>query len=100
MKDSLDFLKVKHYAVINLNNMFPVPKGVYTYIDIANEQNLKYRALLLKEYRYIKTIQNKIRKNAIALYNHKNKEGNATPLAKRCNDFKQLEKACKEYRKY
>lgn len=28
MKESVDFLKVKDYAVINLNNMFPVVKGV------------------------------------------------------------------------
>jgi len=25
MKEGLDFIKVRHYAVINLNNMFPVP---------------------------------------------------------------------------
>ena len=31
MKEQLDFLKIKNYAVINLNNMFPVPKGVYRY---------------------------------------------------------------------
>ena len=97
MQESLDFLKVKHYAVINLNNMFPVPKGVYTYVNITKEQNPKYRALLLNEYRYIKSVQEKIRRNAVTLYNHKSKEGNATALAKRCNDFKLLEKACKEY---
>ena len=97
MQNSLDFLKIKHYAVINLNNMFPVPKGVYTYVDITKERNPKYRSLLLNEYRYIKSIQEKIRKNAVILYNHKNKEGNATALAKRCNDFKQLEKACEDY---
>lgn len=96
MQESLDFLKIKHYSVINLNNMFPVPRGVYTYVDIAKEQNPKYKALLLNEYRYIKSVQEKIRKNAVTLYNHKNKEGNATALAKRCNDFKQLEKACRE----
>lgn len=98
MQESLDFLKVKQYAVINLNNMFPVPHGVYTYVDIAKESNPKYRALLLNEYRYIKSVQEKIRKNAVTLYNHKNKEGNATALAKRCNDFKQLEEACSAYR--
>lgn len=98
MQEALDFLKVKHYAVINLNNMFPVPKGVYTYVDISKESNPKYKALLLSEYRYIKSIQEKIRKNAVVLYNHKTKEGNATALAKRCNDFKQLEKACTRYK--
>lgn len=33
MSDSIDFIKIKNYAVINLNNMFPVPEGKYTYVD-------------------------------------------------------------------
>ena len=98
MKEGLDFLKVKDYAVINLNNMFPVPDGEYKYVDINREQNPKYRSLLLSEYRFIKSIQVKIRKNALALYNHKLKNGNKTPLAMRCNDFKALEEACAAYK--
>lgn len=100
MQEALDFLKIKTYAVINLNNMFPVPKGVYSYVDISKECNPKYKALLLKEYRYIKSIQEKIRKNAINLYNHKMKNGNSTALAKRCNDFERLEGACSRYKSY
>ena len=56
MRDSIDFIKIKNYAVINLNNMFPVPEGKYTYVDISKERNLKYKSLLLAEYRYIKSI--------------------------------------------
>ena len=98
MQESLDFLKIKNYAVINLNNMFPVPGGQYTYVDISAEQNQKYKALLQAEYRYIKSIQDKIRKNAKTLYNLK-MQGASTPLTKRCNDFKSLEKLCKAYKK-
>ena len=47
MSDSIDFIKIKNYAVINLNNMFPVPEGKYTYVDISKERNLKYKSLLL-----------------------------------------------------
>ena len=68
MSDSIDFIKIKNYAVINLNNMFPVPEGKYTYVDISKERNPKYKSLLLSEYRYIKSIQEKIRKNAGNLY--------------------------------
>lgn len=64
MKDRLDFIKIKDYAVINLNNMFPVPSGEYTYVDISSVGNPKYKALLLAEYRAIKAMQEKIRKNA------------------------------------
>ena len=97
--DGLDFIKVKHYAVINLNNMFPIPDGVYTYVDISKEKNPQYKSLLLAEYRFIKSIQEKIRKNAVTLYNHKKDNGNSTALAKRCNDFILLEEASKKYKR-
>ena len=96
MKETLDFIKIKNYAVINLNNMFPVPSGKYIYVDISKECNLKYKSLLLAEYRYIKSIQEKIRKNAANLYQLKIR-GEITPLTKRCNDFLKLEEMCKKY---
>lgn len=98
MKEGIDFLKIKQYAVINLNNMFPVPKGLCTYVDINAQRNPKYKALLLAEYRAIKAIQEKIRKNAKTLYHLKLREGDSTPLAKRCNDFQLLEKTCTDYK--
>ncbi len=96
MQEGLDFIKIKNYAVINLNNMFPVPAGQYNYVDISKERNPKYKSLLLAEYRYIKSIQEKIRKNAAVLYRLKVK-GPASPLTKRCNDFASLEVLCKQY---
>ena len=99
MKEGLDFLKIKNYAVINLNNMFPVPLCETKYVDIGSESDPHYRALLLSEYRYIKSMQEKIWKNAQNVYRIKIKDGDTTALAKRCNDFLLLEKACKEYQK-
>ena len=98
MKESIDFLKIKAYAVINLNNMFPVPKGLCKCVDINSQRNPKYKALLLAEYRAIKSMQDKIRKNANTLYRLKLK-GETTPLVKRCNDFVLLEKACNNYKR-
>ena len=46
IEEGLDFIKVKHYAVINLNNMFPVPSSVCTPVDFSKEKNTKYRDLL------------------------------------------------------
>ena len=97
MKEAVDFIKVKDYAVINLNNMFPVLLTERKYVDIRNERDPHYRALLLAEYRFIKSIQEKIRKNAQNVYKIKIKDGTSSALAKRCNDFLVLEKACKEY---
>lgn len=96
MKDSVDFIKVKNYAVINLNNMFPAHETQIKYVDISAEKNSNYRLLLLAEYRYIKSIQDKIRKNAQTLYGIKLKNDGSS-LSERCNDFIVLEKACKEY---
>lgn len=97
MKEGIDFIKVKDYAVINLNNMFPVPITERNYVDIGKESDPHYKALLLAEYRYIKSIQERIRKNAANLYKIKLKDGDSTILSKRCNDFPGLEKACTEY---
>lgn len=98
MKETVDFIKIKDYAVINLNNMFPVPEGKFTYVDIKKQKNPHYRDLLLSEYRFIKSIQEKIRKNAAVVYTHKIQNGTNTSLSKRCNDFLVLENACKQYK--
>ena len=45
MPETIDFIKVKRYAVININNMFPVPSGLATYVDISKEKNPKYKSL-------------------------------------------------------
>ena len=42
MKEGIDFLKIKQYAVINLNNMFPIPDGQYRYVDISQERDPRY----------------------------------------------------------
>lgn len=76
----------------------PSLNGLAHYVDISKEHNPKYKSLLLAEYRAIKAMQEKIRKNAKIVYTHKIENGNATALAKRCNDFQLLEDACKKYR--
>ncbi len=98
MKESLDFIKVGRYSVINLNNMFPIPDGQYRYVDISQERDPRYKSLLLAEYRIIRVRQDLIRKNAAALYKLKLEHGESSSLVKRCNDFKLLEKACKKYK--
>ena len=46
MKNCLDFLKIGNYAVININNMFPVPEGEYQYVHIPEIKNTQYQKLL------------------------------------------------------
>ena len=78
--------------------MFPVPASERTYVNFNAVKDSRYKSLLLAEYRYIKSIQGKIRKNAAALYSHKLAKGDSTPLAKRCNDFALLETLCAKYK--
>lgn len=98
MKNGLDFIKIGNYAVININNMFPVPDGEYTYVNIPNVKDLQYRKLLITEYRIIRKLQDKIKNNASEVYKHKVTKGNATALAKRCNDFILLEGKSREFK--
>ena len=97
MRESVDFIKIKDYAVINLNNMIPIPHSQLVEIDINKEKDMSYRYLLQAESREINRQKNRIRQNAEIVYSHKKFNGNMTALAKRTNDFNLLEKLCKEY---
>lgn len=97
LSESVDFIKIGDMAVINLNNMFSVPEGVYILKNPNTEQNIQYRTLLNNEFRIIKQKTELIINNAKYVYNHKLLNGNKSKLGKRCNDFKLLEEKCKEY---
>ena len=99
MKESVDFIKFGDMAVLNINNMFPVPENSYRRYVIANVKDKQYKKLLMNEYRILRVIQDKIRSNAITVYNHRIKNGDSTKLGKRCNDFKLLEEKSENYRK-
>jgi len=97
MKESVDLIKIRNIAVININNMVPVPNGEYHLVDIRGIKDQQYRYLLQAENREINRLRDRIIKNARIVYNHKIRNGISTALARRTNDFKQLEKKCKEY---
>ena len=97
MKESVDFIKLKDYAVINLNNMIPVPKGQLIALNINAEKDPHYRFLMQTESREINRQKDRIRKNAEIVYNHKRRNENSTPLAKRTNDFEILEKLSEDF---
>lgn len=97
MKASVDVIKLRDYAVININNMVPVPEGEYHLVDVNGTKDVEYRYLMQAESREINRQRNRIVKNADIVYQHKLRNGDSTPLAKRTNDFKELEKRCKEF---
>ena len=97
MAESVDFIKIKDYAVINLNNMIPVPDGQYVLVDVNGTKDPHYKYLLQAESREINRQRSRIIKNAQIVYSHKIRNQNATPLAIRTNDFILLEQKCKQY---
>ncbi len=76
MKEGVDFIKIKDYAVININNMIPVPRGQLVELNINAEKDPHYKFLLQAENREINKQKCRIRKNAEIVYNHKKRNGN------------------------
>ena len=97
MKENVDLIKIRDYAVININNMVPVPNRAYKLVDINGVKDRNYRFLLQAENREINKQKNRILKNASIVYTHKLKYKNSTLLSKRTNDFSLLEKAYNNY---
>lgn len=97
LSETVDFVKIGDMAVLNLNNIFPVPEGVYSLKDPALEQNQKYRILLNNEIRIIKQKSDLIINNAKSVYNHKMTNNGKSKLSQRCLDFKLLEQKCREW---
>lgn len=97
MSEGVDFIKIKDYSVININNMIPVPDGYYHLVDVNGEKDPHYKFLLQAEAREINRQRNRILKNAAIVRSHKILHKDNTPLSKRCNDFVALEKACMQF---
>ena len=98
LSETIDFIKIGDMAVLNLNNMFPVPGGVYSLKNPNTEQNCQYKTLLNNEIRIIKQKSEIIISNAKAVYEHKMTNDGKSKLSQRCNDFKLLEIKCSEYK--
>ncbi len=77
--------------------LLPVPKGQLVELNINEEKDPHYKFLLQAESREINKQKCRIRKNAEIVYNHKKRNGNLTPLAKRTNDFEMLEKLSRDF---
>nr|WP_294574446.1 type III toxin-antitoxin system ToxN/AbiQ family toxin [uncultured Anaerostipes sp.] len=112
MSNSLDFHKLQDestgylYAVLNINNMIPVPDHCLTqlkynqvekYRTFSNErEKTNYIYLLQKEKALIDNVQDILQRKAIKLYQKCIDKPNSS-LAARCCDFKMLEEKCSLY---
>jgi len=111
MKNSRDFLKLiddtqELIAVLNINNMIPIPLEYISRLDYSkielyrlfanNIEREQYIDLLRKELKIINSMSNKIQKNAEYLYEHKVNYLNDS-LSNRCCNFILLEDKAIEY---
>jgi len=114
MSNSLDFHKLQDtdtgylYAVLNLNNMIPVPDSCITQLkynqieqfrSFSNEKEKNdYIYLLQKEKAIMDSIQSTLRNKAEKLYAKCLRIPDSS-LASRCCNFKLLEEKCNSYLK-
>ena len=98
LSETLDFIKIGQYAVINLNNMFPAPAKLCQRINFSEIKDLNYKNLLSNEYKIIRQKADLILNNANEVYHHKLINDGKSKLSQRCNDFHLLEEKLKEYK--
>lgn len=112
MSNSLDFHKLQDeitgylYAVLNINNMIPVPKDCIIQLKYDQVQNFRsfdsekeridYIYLLQKEKALIDNVQIIIQGKAAKLY-EKCCNNPHSSLAARCCNFRLLEEKCRSY---
>ena len=112
MSNSLDFHKLLDestgylYAVLNINNMLPVPDNCLTQLkynqvesfrSFSNEkEKTDYVYLLQKEKALIDNVQDTLQNKAMKLYQKCIAKPDSS-LAARCCDFKMLEEKCSSY---
>lgn len=103
MKNTIDFYKIDggKLGAINFNNMIPIPKSEYEYIDTnttsltKTEQN--YKELLKSQLRWLNRYGQHLKEKAQNLYEARIDSKLKTNVANRCCDYKLLEEKCKEY---
>ena len=89
--------KIKHIlAVLEIKKMIPVPLGLFSEIDFNQISDLSYRALVLKEYNFLKRYESDIITKADSIYQKQIGTGIVEPFY--CN-FRLLENECDNYTK-
>ena len=84
------------YGTLRISNMIPVPITELEPYILSNENDLKYKEVVLGELRYINNNSNKIVKYAKIVYNQKIKNIDIGYI-KNTVDFKLLEEKLKQW---
>lgn len=105
LKNTLDLVKIKDgtLGVVNINNMIPITKYNYEFIDLnkkhKNINEYKRNKLLILQLRWLNSNREQIKQKTTNLY--KLYKNNILPenVKNRCCNFPLLEKKCKKYNK-
>ncbi len=112
INEGMDFIKIKAndkiISVLNLNNMIPISnnnvkelkyKEIEKYRSFAShKEKILYISFLSVELKLVNDKIEKIKKNALKLYNEKIKNPTSN-VSKRCCNFRLLEEKSKKYNK-
>ena len=85
----------KPLSSIRLCFMFPVPKQCLEEVDF-NKFDLQYKRLVIKEYNFCKSNEERIKAKAKKIYQLATKHRNYS-ISQVCCDFVLLEQKCKQY---
>lgn len=81
-------------AVLDIKKMIPVPDGLYKNVDFSAVENLSYKNLLVKEYKFCLRVQSGIVERVKKIYTEQKDTGIVHKFY--CN-FSKLEEACDTY---
>lgn len=98
MYESISLKKIGKLAVLRINNMIPIIEEVTHKVNFNLISDLKYRNLLISEYRIIKNREKEIRIDSRIVYHYRLNDKNKNKgLYNLCCDYKLLEEKSKEY---
>lgn len=100
MKNNIFIYKIHNgkYGILGFNNMIPIPDEQLIEFDI-NDQNDKYKQILISQYHFCNKHINEISLKARNTYMKRIEEKNRFFINICCN-FKLLEQKCNEYKEY
>lgn len=102
MRESLTLVKVndgkKNLAVLNMNNMIPVPQSCIIPFDFEEIQDKQYRNLLKKEFSICRNKKSSIQTKAQTVHQFVTLEPEKhQKMLAYCVDFKKIETFCLSY---
>ena len=105
MKNSIDFLKLKQgeLGAVNFNNMIPVNKKDYSFLDLDNKPKnvaeIKYQKLLKEQINWLNENYIQVKNKSYKLYNLYKNDKLGSNIKSRCCNFTLLEEISNTYSK-